>query len=275
MNRPRNNFFIDSHSLKSVIFDKPIITFFAMIFLFFRIFILSGILGVFTFDFMAIKEPLFPLLTGLFGTSILLISLKEKKEIPKQGLECNSLDKKQVANAIKSSIISAPLCAFLPGLGSSQAAVLGSSFSKIEERTFLLLLGIIGTLVTGLNFISLYILKKGRSGAAVIIGKLVEMNLNSLVLLISVMVVSGSIALILALYFSKLFSKRVSGINYGKLNLVVLIFLLILCIFISGPYSLIVLITATALGIFTDELGIKKMHLMGCLMLPVIFYLLI
>jgi len=239
------------------------------------VFIVSGILGVFTLDFSMIKEPLFPLLTGLFGMSILFVSLKEKKRIPKQNLDCEPLNKKDFATAIKSSIVSAPLCSFLPGLGASQAAVLGSSFSKIEERGFLLLLGIIGTLVTGLNFVSLYIIQKGRSGASVIIGKLLELNIYSLWLLIAAMLVSGSIALILSLCFSKAFSEKISGINYGALNLGVILLLVALSIIISGPYSLIILVTSTALGIFANETGIKKMHLMGCLMLPVIFYLIL
>jgi len=238
------------------------------------VFILSGILGVFTLDFSMIKEPLFPLLTGLFGISILMTSLKARSSIPKQTLDCEKLDKKDVSKAIKSSIISAPLCSFLPGLGASQAAVLGSSFSAIGERTFLLLLGIIGTLVAGLNFASLYVIGKGRSGASVIIGKLMELNITSLMLLISAMVVSGSIALILSLYFAKVFSRRMGNMNYRLLNVFIIILLVFMSLMFSGPYSLIILATSTALGVYANEVGIKKMHLMGCLIIPVIFYLL-
>lgn len=240
------------------------------------LFLISGILGIFTLNFYMIKEPLFPLLTGLFGTSMLILSIKNRTAVPKQTLDCNKLDKKDVSTAIKSSVISAPLCSFLPGLGASQAAVLGSSFSKkMDERKFLVLLGIIGTLVAGLNFISLYAIGKGRSGTAVIIGKLIELDLNSTILLIAAMIVAGSIAVLLALYFARLFSMHIAKVDYQRLSIVILSFLVILSVVFSGFWSLVVLVTATSLGILASEFGIKKMHLMGCLILPVIFWLLL
>ena len=49
----------------------------------FFVFLLSGFLGLTVLN-MEIKEPLLPLLSGLFGSSMLILSIKDKIKIPKQ-----------------------------------------------------------------------------------------------------------------------------------------------------------------------------------------------
>src|SRR3989339_562220 len=49
-------------------------------------FLISGCLGLLVFNIPNLKQPLFPLLSGLFGYSILLLSLMQKSKIPKQDL---------------------------------------------------------------------------------------------------------------------------------------------------------------------------------------------
>ncbi len=42
--------------------------------------------------------------------------------------------------------------------------------------------------------------------------------------------------------------------------------------FLSGFLGLVVLITASAAGIFAPTIGISRSHAMGCLMVPVILF---
>lgn len=238
----------------------------------FLVFMLSGITGLLSLSFYVVKQPLFPLLTGLFGTSMLFISIKKKVRIPKQNFSFEKLKKKEVGKATFSSMIAAPLCSFLPGLGAAQAAFLGSQFYKVSQKNFLLMLGIIGTLVTGLNFIALYAIGKPRSGVSVIVGKLLEINFSQLILLLIVILIAGSAATILVLKISKKFIFFIERINYSKLCFWVLLVLCGLTVLFSGWFGLLILAVTTALGIFTNALGIKKMHLMGCLLLPIILY---
>ncbi len=239
------------------------------------LFVTSGILGILTLNLMVIKEPLFPLLTGLFGTSIIISSIYKKTSVPEQELKSQKIDKRDIFDALKGGIISGPACSFLPGMGAAQAAVLGSSLSKNERKPFLILLGVISTLVAGLNFVALYAINKPRSGTSIIVGRLIEIDAFSLGAVLSAMLISGSISVLLSLYFARIFAKNVTKINYSRINLGVLAFLVLLSVVISGPYSLIVLITSTSIGLLASEWGIKKMHLMGCLILPVIFYFLL
>jgi len=246
-------------------------------FLAFFIFMLSGILGIAVLNLHVITQPLFPLLTGLFGTSMLLTSISQKTKIPKQKITPMLIEKKETGKTIFLGIISSAICAFMPGLGSSQAAVLGTSFyKKISQRGFLILLGIISILVTGLNFAALYIINKPRSGTSVIIGKLMQdITLNHLAIFCITMLVAGSIAVFLSGFFAKFFARNIDKINYSVLSCIILVILTLMTLILSGPLSIIVLITATALGIIAIEMGIKRIQLMGCLIVPVILYFLL
>jgi len=264
-------------------FLVPFVLIFASVFLIVKeknpllalfLFLLSGVLGIITLNFYVIKQPLFVLFTGLFGTSTILTSISQKTKLPEQKITSEKINNKEILRIMPSSVISSSLCAFLPGLGSSQAAIIGSQMNKrMNEERFLLLLGTISTLVMGLNFAALYILDKSRSGTGIIIQKLIEsITLNQLFLFLAVMLVSAGISVFLALFFARFFAKNISKINYTKMNIVILLILTLMSIFISGWISLIVLITATAIGILAINLGVKRTQLMGCLILPVILY---
>ena len=240
---------------------------FALIF-----FILSGILGIFTLNNYIIKQPLFPLLTGLFGTSMLATSIRQKVKIPKQNFLFEKIKKQEIGKATFSSLIAGPLCSFLPGLGAGQAAVIGSQFYKLSQRTFLLMLGIIGTLVAGLNFVALYVINKPRSGVSVIVGKLLDINFSQLILLISVMLIAGAISYLLILKISKKFISWFEKINYTLIGKTILIILGVITFFVSGIIGIIVLLAATFLGISANIVGIRKIQLMGCLMIPIILF---
>ena len=246
-------------------------------FLAFFVFMLSGVLGAATLNFHTIKEPLFPLLTGLFGTSMLMISIKQRTKIPKQVITKSSLTFKEKLKIFSASIFSGSICSFLPGLGASQAAVIGSEIAgKIDRKGFLVLIGAISTIVTGLNFVALYAISKPRSGAAIIVEKILDvLSLNNLALILMTALVAGSISVFIALFCAKKFSVMIEKVDYQKLCLIVSVILVLMSVLISGFWSIPVLITATSLGILTNLLGIRKMHLMGCLIVPVILYFLL
>lgn len=243
-------------------------------FLAFFLFSLSGVLGIATLNLARLEQPLLPLLTGLFGTSMLFMSITKKVSLPRQKITEPRIEKKEKYRALGASIVSGSLCSFLPGLGAAQAAVLGSEIAgKLSQKGFLLLLGAIGTLVSGLNFIAIYAIGRPRSGTAVVVSKLLEeFTLSSLFLLLLVALISGSIAFFITLWAGKKFATHITKINYSHLSLAVLFFLLVMNLLISGILALPVLLTASAIGILAIIFGIRKMHLMGCLILPVVLY---
>ncbi|MFA5173916.1 MAG: tripartite tricarboxylate transporter permease [Candidatus Pacearchaeota archaeon] len=238
------------------------------------IFLLAGFLGIAVLH-SNLKEPLLPLLTGLFGTSNIIISIKQKTKIPTQEisrLKEIKLSKKSLLKTTFASLISAPLTSFLPGLGASQAAVIGSEVTgDLSPREFLFLIGALNTIVMGLSFIALYSINKTRTGSALAVSKLIEMfNFDFLISIILTMIFSGIIAFIISINISKAMCKKISKINYSYISLSILILLILISFYFSGFLGLLILLVSTALGIATIQLEIKRMHLMGCLLIPTI-----
>ncbi len=240
----------------------------------FIVFILAGTLGIATLNLPNLKNPLFPLLSGMFGISGLLISLNQKVKIPKQIISELKIKKKTISQAVGASFVAGSLCSFMPGLGPSQAAILGSQLTKkMESEGFLILVGGLNTVNMIMSFIALYILDKARNGAIVTVSKIMEsFSLSNLILFFGVTLVVAGIATFLAINLTKIFSKLMSKINYTKICLFIIFFIFALTIFLSGKYGILVLLVSTSLGIVPPLLGIGRNHLMGCLLLPVILY---
>jgi putative membrane protein len=265
----------------------PYILIFVSLYLIFReeeflisltVFILAGFLGLLTFN-LPVKEPLLPMLTGLFGTSALIVSLKDKPQIPKQEIPKLNKIKLERSSFLKSTFaaaLAAPACSFLPGIGSGHAAVLGSEIAGNlgdDKRSFLFLVGAINTIVMALSFVTAYSIQKTRTGAAAAVQELLtKINSTDLVLILFTVIISSILAFAIGIFLSKLFAKYISKINYSKISLFTIAILIIVNLVLSNIYGLLVLITATALGIFAVLSNSRRINLMGCLLIPTIVY---
>ncbi len=241
-------------------------------FLSFSIFILAGFLGIASLN-LNLSQPLFPLLTGLFGTSTIIYSIKSKSIIPEQIIENSKIPKKDLIKPILATIFISPISALFPGLGSSQAAIIGSTITKnLNREQFLILIGSINTLIMSSSFIILLTLQKTRTGAANTILQLIPINQINLTTIILTTLLTGAISIPLTLQISKFFAKRIDKINYILISYLILIFLIILIIYFTKFPGLIILATGTILGLTCMELGIRRGFLMGALLLPTIIY---
>ena len=240
------------------------------------IFLLAGVLGLITLN-LQLKEPLFPLLSGLFGISILLTSVFQKTKIPKQKFTEVTLSGKEISKAMGSGFFASFLLGLFPGLGASQAAIVATSGQKeIKPEKFLVIVGGINTFVMIVSFLALYSIDKARSGSVVVISKLLEnFTLNHLALFLAASLISSGIATYLTLKFAKLFSKLMSKVNYNKLCLFIILLIIVLVAILTGWIGLFVLIVSTSIGLIPNLAGIGKNHLMGCLILPVILFFLL
>ena len=236
------------------------------------VFLLTGLLGLAILN-LDMKEPLLPLLTGLFGSSMLIISIKDKISIPKQKI---SKIKVKIFKPLLGAVIASPLCSFLPGLGSGQAAIIGNSISKTDKKGFLVLLGATNTLVMGFSFVALYAIARTRTGATVALQEIIGiLSKEILVLILGVILISGIVSFFLTIKLAKFFSKKIEKINYILLCELTLIVLIIIVFLVSGFLGLFVLAASTATGIYCISLGVKRTNMMGCLLLPVIILYLI
>ncbi|MFH1521690.1 MAG: tripartite tricarboxylate transporter permease, partial [archaeon] len=247
------------------------------------IFVMAGFLGLATLN-LNVEQPLLPLLTGLFGTSTIIYSIKSKTIVPEQKIEKLKINKKDLIGPTLTTIFISPICSFFPGLGSSQAAIIGSEImpkisatknkDKSNSEEFLILLGSINTIVMSVSFVTLFLFQKSRTGAAFAISQITQLSTTNLVTILITIALSATIAIPISLIISKLIAKHIHKISYTKISIPILIFLIIIITFFTGILGLIILIVATLLGLTCIEIQTRRGFLMGAILIPtIIFYL--
>lgn len=247
-------------------------------FISFVTFTLAGILGYLAFN-LPVKEPLMPLLSGLFGLSALIISLKTKTKIQKQKitpLREIKIKKKDFFKSIAAILISSPFCAFLPGIGSGHAATIGSEIIQQDRKGFLFLVGATNTVIMGLSFIAVYAIGKARSGSAAAIQEILKsISSTNLIIILTTAIISGLLAALIGINLSKLCARYISKINYAKITIFTIAIILLVNIIFSNPLGLLILVISTSLGIFTISSNSRRINMMGALIIPAVIYYLI
>ena len=265
---------------KEIIFTIPYILIFICLMLIFLekskfkaflVVFLTGVLGYVVLN-MNLEQSLLPLLSGLFGASNLILSIKTKTRIPEQKI---TKPREPLLRPLIGALIASPFCGFLPGLGSGQAAVIGSTISKSDKKGFLILLGATNTLVMGFSFLSLYAIGKTRTGAAAAIKELIgNSDTNTFLLMLAVVLISGITSFFLTKRLAKFFALNITKINYSTISYITLAVLTLVVLFVSGFLGLLILTISTLTGIYCISLKIKRTNMMGCLLIPtIILYL--
>jgi putative membrane protein len=239
------------------------------------VFTISGVLGLIVLNMPNLSDPLFPLLSGLFGTSMLVVSLTQKVKIPEQTFkETIEVKKQHMAQAVGAGTVAGSLTGFFPGLGPAQGAVLASQITKnIGDYGFMILVGGINTVNFVFSLVTLYTIEKARNGAVIVVSKLLEnYSIIALIIFVCAALIAGAAATMLALKISKLFAKLISKINYSLIVCCVITLIIALVFYFSGILGILVLLVSTAIGIIPGLTGVARNHQMGCLILPVILF---
>ncbi|MDA3837277.1 MAG: tripartite tricarboxylate transporter permease [Nanoarchaeota archaeon] len=234
------------------------------------VFFITGILGL-ALNTLEINQPLLPLLTGLFGASNIILSMKNKTIIPEQIITKSKLS---IKRPLIGALIFAPICSFTPGVGSGQAAIIANTIIKNSRKQFLVLTGIINTLVMAFSFLSLYLINKTRTGAAATIQTIMPaLQPSHLILILTTIIITTPIAHKITDNLAKKISRGFTKINYRLLSYTTLTILTLLTLTISGPKGIFVLTISTLTGIYSISLKTKRTNMMGCLILPTIIWL--
>jgi putative membrane protein len=235
---------------------------------------ISGMFGLIVFN-LDMKEPLMPMLSGLFGISTLIISYFDNNNIPEQKLmDSTAIDKKKTFYSIIAGNIGSFIVSTFPGLSSSIAAVISMQFVKdLGDKGFMILMGCIGTCSFVLSLVALLAIDKARNGAVIAISRIMPVDLWSVVVFLIASIIVGAISFIISLKIGVLFSKLITKINYKMLISIIITFVTAMVFVFSSWTGLLVLITSTAIGIIPGITKIQRTHSMACLMVPVIIYL--
>ena len=234
---------------------------------------LSGILGLIVFNLPNLKDPLLPMLSGLFGVSVLFLSLAQKVILPIQRTtEMIKLKTKNTIKALGSGIFSGSLVSIFPGLGPAQAAVLaGQIAGKIDVFSYLILVGGINTVSMTLSLITLFKIGKARNGSIIVVQQLLQsIDINALMLFLAVALAAGGIAAFITLYVSKLFCGIMNRLNYSALSVIIIVFVAAMVLYFSGIAGFLILIIATSIGLIPNIVNVSRSNSMACLFVPII-----
>ena len=233
-------------------------------------FFLSGLFGLISLHSLPSQTSVFPALTGLFGASALLITLKTKPFIPEQKTETA---KENHTKGILTGWLAGFFAGLFPGIGSAQSGIIASQILKARRKDFITAIGGINTANIFFTFVVFYTLNKTRSGAAWIISQITTLVSPADLLLITLTAaITCFLSVILTLKTGKYIVKKAYTINYTKLNTLTLLLISLLVFLFTGFIGLFIMLIGTLLGIFTILSGIKRTHLMGFLLVPTILY---
>lgn len=235
------------------------------------VFLLSGILGIVVLSSIQIKDPLFPLLSGLFGLSTLIISMSGQQKIVEQKID-DTVEFGSIWSHAKAAASSA-LMAVLPALGAAQATILAQFFSrKKSAEEFLIIVGGINTVSVLFVLTTLFLINKARTGVIATMQQFLTLDFSSYSILLAASFAAVGIAVLLTMHIGKFAANKISRVPYRKISLAIILFIIILIAIFSGPMGLFVLSVSTAIGLIAPKAGIKRIHAMGVLVLPVVIY---
>ncbi len=238
------------------------------------IFGLSGMLGIIAFTQRGISEPVFPLMSGLFGCANLVLTSGSASRFPKQHFRpVVTLAKVTWSKVIAAASLSSLLLALFPGIGRSQSSAISlAAVGKLPSAAALSLLGMISTMSTVVSIAALLSIHKARDGVVIALGSLIDMEPGIWPALLAVVLAAGMAAAVVTLLLARWTLPILQRLPRRLLAYAVLSLVAVLVFLLSGPYGLLVLIAATALGVLCDTLGVKRRMLLGSLLLPVLSY---
>ncbi len=246
---------------------------------------LAALLGIVVLRSSLGLDPtvaLFPLFAGLFGMPGLVLALragpgplpsqdasKEAPYVPGEGL-----------HALRGALAGAAV-SWLPGLSGGAAAGLASLRlrGRTNPESFLVVLGSVATSTTVLSVAVLYMIRRARSGAAAAIRELVGGEAMwtypdgipaGLLLLLLAAAATAALAAPMASALARHLGRQWSSVDPRRLAATTWALLGALLLLVSGPLGVAVAGTAVLVGLVPVFAGVRRVHLMASLLVPVL-----
>ncbi len=239
------------------------------------VFLVSGILGIFSFHFSYLSVSpfgfsgiLMPLLSGLFGISLLIISGQGK--IPDQQFGDLTLPRNTVIRGGFSGSVAGLVVGWLPGLSNATANAVIATVTRYDRdpRGYIFATSTANTVNVLVGLGVLFAISRTRNGVMVALSAL---EIPSPWLLFTAAAIAACFAFLLTIFIAGS-AWRMGGIEKWKLNIGVTGFVILLTFILSGFFGLFILVLATVLGAVPKLLNIPQMYCMGAVMVPVILF---
>lgn len=267
------------------------------------IFLLSGLIGmvVLTTNYFACEIPdlpwirtpfmprsslLLPMFAGLFGVPGLLLSMGSKSaaslDLSPKGVERPALRPRELAVGLVGGLI----VGWMPGMTSGSAATLCSP--RTSEHTqesdlhgslrFIRLYSFVSSSGAVFALGALFVISRARSGTMEAVKDFLgagtlEMQWTSeplpMLSILAAMVLAGLLSY-LALTRCGSWLVRLRGVLCSRgLAVSSLVFVVALSVWLTGIRGALVMATCASLGLMPPLIGVRRIQLMGCLLVPV------
>lgn len=234
------------------------------------IFLLAGVLGFITLKNYLIPHPLMALLTGLFGMSSLIESIKNKARIPEQiKVYGNELTRKELITGSLKGSLSSIILGFVPAIGPSQASLLVDDSQKSDEE-LLAGLGGVNTSDIVMSVIAMLSINKARSGALEVVQQKIVLSPDLLTSLMFSCLVAGVASFCLLRLIGPRFTKALRKINYQKTCVITLVMLCVIITLFNGWAGLLIAGCGALIGLLAKN--VRKSQLMGALIMPTLHF---
>jgi TctA family transporter len=227
---------------------------------------------------------LFPLLTGLFGLPTLLSSVSLGR-IPEQSAPVNrDLD----GRAALGGALAGGFVGWVPGVTSTTGTMIGSVLDPDRDgdeeaaaRRFITMVSSVGTAAAVFGIIALAVTGKGRTGALLVVKQMLgaegvgalssATSTETIMLLVSVLA-SALLGYLITLRLGGVFAAKVGDMDLDRLTKIIVVSLVLLVLLMSGIPGILLLVAATLMGLLPPRLGTNRVHLTGCLLVPITLF---
>ncbi len=232
-----------------------------------------------------------PLFTGLFALPILLISLAHTPHIPRQEIRPGGTTlawRDRVRATLGGTLVGA-FVAWIPGVTAATATSFSQLLSgegggrRTNDEAFILSLSCVNTATALFTIVALFVILRPRSGGAAALqtlsGDLVAAwdPLLSFPQALAWFLLASAVASMTSFFltrgFGGLFARLAGAFPYRKVMVGVLCFLLGITFLLAGAMGLAIALFATLIGLLPPLVGVRRVHLMGSLIVPLVLLL--
>lgn len=235
------------------------------------VFLLCGCVGALTMQ-IGMREPLFSIFSGLFAVSGLLYGASSQEKIPpQQQPKLRSFCMKYVFLGVFLGMLSD----LFPGIGApAQIAVVASFFVKMEDAMhYLSLISSIAASHAAFALCAALSFGKAREGSLAIIQQTAGISMQNAPALLGTFALCLGLSCI-AIIFLLRFAQKMDFNLLGSLSIPIALYLFCVSFIINGPLGVFVLSLCALLGTLPVLLGVRRTHVMGCIIVPSILLLL-
>jgi len=219
-------------------------------------------------------DVLFPVFSGFFGISTLLLSIGESTALPPQSRPgyavTGTMAKSCVAGTLAGIVV-----ATMPGIGASQATILSSKLRSSGGGSTSFIASCCATNTSNAMYalVMLYLFKKARNGALVHVRDIMgDLTQDEYLLLMASMCVAGAVSFLVLLSLSSCAIRLLSGISYFRISIAGIAIQAGAIVALEGVAGLFLAALATVIGLLPPSLGISRTTLMAYLLVPVLGY---